>query len=318
MNIFKRGMWGILALAVAAILLAPLGHARAQSTQGASACAVISLEQPRTAECDAEMLRYSASELVRPTTYNPETDGESRPRGVALPPDGLRYPLGWMLKAWYYSDAPGQPPPDYPKERVIQKATLMYLYATVNVNGMDWHLVGPGQWMTGEFVAAMRIPERPATISGRWIALDLTEQTLVAAVDDTPVFATLISGGWYGYGFTEEGQFNIYARAIRTTFRGPPWAEVPEYVLERVPFAQFFDGNFAFHGAYWHNWFGFPRSHGCVNVPVADAAWLWDWVNETEAEWGPTDGFRLPHPDKAPFVFVYRSPATGITPGFTG
>lgn len=315
MRTVNRLLLCCLALALAVPWLADVAPAQAQM-QVTSACALLTVQQPRSEACDAEMIAEPAPPLVRPVEYDPAHDGDSRPRSVLLPPEGLRYPIGWMLKAWYYSDAPGALPPDYARERVIQKATLMYLYTTVHVNGMDWHLVGPGRWMAGEHVAALRIPDRPEEVSGRWIALDLTEQTLIAAIDDTPVFATLISAAWFGYGVTRVGLFNIYARAHATTFRGPPWAEVPEYVLERVPHVQFFDGDIALHGAYWHNWFGFPRSHGCVNIPVSDALWLWNWVLETESEWGPTNGFRLPHPERAPFVYVWRSPATGITPGF--
>ncbi|MFN8424586.1 MAG: L,D-transpeptidase, partial [Anaerolineae bacterium] len=31
------------------------------------------------------------------------------------------------------------------------------------------------------------------------------------------------------------------------------------------------------HGAYWHQSFGIPVSHGCVNLQPGDAAWLWEW-----------------------------------------
>jgi hypothetical protein len=85
-------------------------------------------------------------------------------------------------------------------------------------------------------------------------------------------------------------------------------------VYPHTPYVQFFDGNIAFHGAYWHDWFGFNRSHGCVNVPVGDARWLWEWVNQSADKWGPDKGaFRLPNPKNAPWVLVYRSPSTGET-----
>ena len=42
--------------------------------------------------------------------------------------------------------------------------------------------------------------------------------------------------------------------------------------------SDFTDNGVAFHGAYWHNDFGTPRSHGCVNLPVSFAKWLYDWT----------------------------------------
>jgi hypothetical protein len=182
-------------------------------------------------------------------------------------------------------------------------------YASVRVYNFEWLLIAKGRWIPAEYIAELRLPERPAEVKGRWITLDLSEQTLVASIDDEPIFATLISTGWTGgYGITHEGLYRIYARTVSTVFKGPPWAAVPEYVFDNVPYAMFFNGNEALHGAYWHNYFGYQRSHGCVNIPVADAAWLWDWVSETEDEWGPDTGaFHLAQPDKTPFVYIYKS-----------
>ena len=52
------------------------------------------------------------------------------------------------------------------------------------------------------------------------------------------------------------------------------------YFLEDVPWILYYDESRALHGAYWHNRFGYPRSHGCVNLPLADAHWIYDWAEE--------------------------------------
>ena len=52
------------------------------------------------------------------------------------------------------------------------------------------------------------------------------------------------------------------------------------YYLEDVPWTMYYDKARALHGAYWHNGFGTPRSHGCVNMSVGDARWLYDWASE--------------------------------------
>jgi lipoprotein-anchoring transpeptidase ErfK/SrfK len=50
----------------------------------------------------------------------------------------------------------------------------------------------------------------------------------------------------------------------------------PGYDLEGVPFSMFFYKGYAIHGTYWHNNFGTPMSHGCVNMNTDDAAWIYD------------------------------------------
>ena len=52
----------------------------------------------------------------------------------------------------------------------------------------------------------------------------------------------------------------------------------PDYEQPNVPYVMYFYGAYSLHGAYWHNDFGRPRSHGCVNLPVADAKWLFYWT----------------------------------------
>ena len=52
----------------------------------------------------------------------------------------------------------------------------------------------------------------------------------------------------------------------------------PGYYLSGVPHIMYFYGNFALHGAYWHDKWGTPTSHGCVNVNLEDAKWLYEWA----------------------------------------
>ncbi len=276
------------------------------------ACGQISLDQPHSDDCNQAIAAYPKPDLERPVTFDPKKDGVSTPRSVLFPKTPLPFPVAWLLKDWYYSDKPGVNPPKWTNDRIIKKASLVYVYATVKVKGLEWNMIGPDQWIPGEYIAVLRLPKRPEGVTGRWITLDLSEQTLLASDGDSPVFATLISAAYNGYGVTREGLFHIYARTRETIFRGPPWAKVPEYILNHVPDVMFFDQHIALHGAYWHDWFGFPRSHGCVNIPVGDEHWLWDWVSQVSDQWGPDTGtFFLPHPDKSPFVYVYRSAKAG-------
>ena len=51
------------------------------------------------------------------------------------------------------------------------------------------------------------------------------------------------------------------------------------YFVADVPYVMYFDnlGN-ALHGTYWHSNFGTPMSHGCVNLPIDIAAWMYEWA----------------------------------------
>jgi lipoprotein-anchoring transpeptidase ErfK/SrfK len=51
------------------------------------------------------------------------------------------------------------------------------------------------------------------------------------------------------------------------------------YEMREVPWVQYFSEGYALHGAYWHDAFGQPRSHGCINLSPKDARWLFHFTN---------------------------------------
>jgi lipoprotein-anchoring transpeptidase ErfK/SrfK len=69
------------------------------------------------------------------------------------------------------------------------------------------------------------------------------------------------------------GEFNIYWKLESTLMAGP------NYYLPDVPYTMYFYGGYALHGAYWHNNFGQPMSHGCVNLSIADSQTLFEWAD---------------------------------------
>ena len=77
---------------------------------------------------------------------------------------------------------------------------------------------------------------------------------------------------------TPTGNYTIYSKlrsqTMRGTDNGVPW------VVPDVPHVMYFNGAVALHGTYWHNLFGTGArpSHGCVNLPLDSAAWLYDWA----------------------------------------
>jgi lipoprotein-anchoring transpeptidase ErfK/SrfK len=73
--------------------------------------------------------------------------------------------------------------------------------------------------------------------------------------------------------------FQIYKKLEIEKMQGG--VGTPEYYyLEDVPWTMYFDKARALHGAYWRAKFGFPQSHGCVNLSPGDAHWLFNWAKE--------------------------------------
>lgn len=110
----------------------------------------------------------------------------------------------------------------------------------------------------------------------RWVDVNLTTQTLRAFEGDTVVFTTLISSGTWDHP-TVTGQFRIWLTYRSQTMDGSLLGY--DYYLEDVPYVMYFYQDYALHGTFWHNNFGTPMSHGCVNMETNDAAWMYNFVS---------------------------------------
>lgn len=198
----------------------------------------------------------------------------SRYSGVFLPAEPLPYPVAWTMRHLRPSSVPGgDESPDNP---FLYRYTLVNLYTSVDVDGKRWYQIGENQWVHQFDVAKITPITRPADIdTHKWVSVDLYEQTLIAYEDETPVFATLISSGLRDWP-TNEGLFHVYLRYERTTMSGAQ-QQSDFYYLQEVPWTMYFDGDIALHGTYWHDGFGYRHSHGCVNMSITDAKWVYDW-----------------------------------------
>ena len=110
----------------------------------------------------------------------------------------------------------------------------------------------------------------------RWVDVNLTTQSLVAYEGDTIALSTAISSGTWQHP-TVTGQFRIYVAYASQTMDGRRLGY--DYYLENVPYVMYFYQDYALHGTYWHNNFGTPMSHGCVNMYTPDAEWLYNWAS---------------------------------------
>lgn len=139
--------------------------------------------------------------------------------------------------------------------------------------------------------AALRTPPEGVGPTERWIDVDLDEQVLVAYEGPRPVYVTLVSSGRRNESHPERdhatpaGSFRIESKHISITMDGDTPAEGP-YSIEDVPWVMYFHDSFAIHGAFWHNYFGWRMSHGCVNLSPPDARWMFLWADpQTPAGW---------------------------------
>jgi hypothetical protein len=135
-------------------------------------------------------------------------------------------------------------------------------------------------------VRMARRTKRPSGVpaNGKWIHVDLSEQTLVAYEGDKPVYATVISSGKEGYE-PPTGLYQVQQKYISTTMNATDPID-GFYEVEEVPWTLYYHGGYALHGAYWHTDFGKVRSHGCTNIAPVDARWLYYWSEpEVPSAW---------------------------------
>src|SRR5690606_30324212 len=124
--------------------------------------------------------------------------------------------------------------------------------------------------------------ERPKGVGPhhKWIHVRITWGTLVAYEGDQPVFATAISAGADGVRardnghHTRVGTHNVGWKTFSADMNGADQAAA--WAVDDVPFTAYCKDSSALHGAGWHDEFGRPKSHGCVNLSPADARFLWD------------------------------------------
>jgi lipoprotein-anchoring transpeptidase ErfK/SrfK len=132
-------------------------------------------------------------------------------------------------------------------------------------------VVGQSLVAPGESDASATRPERMPSGSA-WIDVNLSEQWLTAYEGERPVFGTAVSTGIDGH-YTPVGEFAIEYKLDFETM----WGD--NYYLPDVPYVMYFADYLAIHGTYWHDNFGVPMSHGCVNLPTPAAAWLYNWAS---------------------------------------
>lgn len=155
----------------------------------------------------------------------------------------------------------------------------------VRVGGEVYYETRDGTYLRGKdnlvVIPPMKNVPGWANQGRKWIDISILRQSLVAYEGTRPVYATLVSTGADGLGdpkkthSTVQGAFLVHTKHVSATMDGDEVGD--EFDLRDVPYVQYFHEGYALHAAYWHDEFGTPRSHGCVNLAPQDAAWLFGW-----------------------------------------
>ena len=187
---------------------------------------------------------------------------------------------------------------EYPVHTKLRTGVVLRVADTASVDGHIWYKIG--------FTSELRYPERVAgdlfvaadfvqlftdvgdkilpagisILSNKRIVVDISEQMLYAYDDEELFMQELISTG-KEFTPTPHGTFIIFKKTPSRYMQGPvPGVSDDAYDLPGVPWDLYFThGGAVIHGAYWHDKFGEPWSHGCVNLPLQKAKELYLWAD---------------------------------------
>ena len=208
--------------------------------------------------------------------------------GVRVDGDAVKLPIAFVTRrgARAYSETPGRSKwkkgDELTYRSVIALTGRDRMYPTVR-----YLETTDGRWLDIADVAYVEKPEKlPSEFDAtatKWLDVSIWHQTMVAYEGATPVYATLVSTGIDGMDdprttkSTVRGAFRIDSKHVTATMDADDADN--QFELRDVPWVQFFEQGYALHAAYWHDDFGKPRSHGCVNLSPIDAHWLFFWTD---------------------------------------
>ena len=201
--------------------------------------------------------------------------------GAHLDDRGLDF--GWVVK----EGASVYPQPDPATKPLARLARYARLTLAARDGPRGFYRLTSG-WMSDADLRVPGLSPRPPSVGEAepWIDIELAKQTLVAYLGDRPVFATLVATGVGTDGSplsTPKGLHRIRAKLLAATMDNLDHTGVAPYSYEEVPFTQYI-GRVALHGAFCHDQFGAPRSHGCINLSLADAEWLFGFTQPSLPE----------------------------------
>jgi lipoprotein-anchoring transpeptidase ErfK/SrfK len=190
------------------------------------------------------------------------------------------------------------PGTSYPVVMQLRTNVVLKVASTTVIDGRTWYKIGfdgevhyPERVKSDWYVAGdyarlfydsgmLATTTQAKALNAKRIVIDRAKEMLYAYDGDTLFMEQAISVG-LELTPTPIGNFSIYRKMPDSYMQGPvPGVSDQYYDLPGVPWDLYFtkEGG-AIHGAYWHNNFGRPWSHGCVNLPPAAAERLYEWAD---------------------------------------
>lgn len=191
------------------------------------------------------------------------------------------------------------PGTEFPKIASVRSGIVLRTSGSTITNGRSWHKIIFDEWLrypervAGDWYIASdyvkefydegskEIDNASTATTAKKIVVDRSEQKLYA-YDGTEIFMEETISTGLELTPTPRGIFTIFKKTPSRYMQGPlPYlAESKYYDLPGVPWNLYFtEGGAVIHGTYWHNSFGKPYSHGCVNLPPAEAQKLYSWAD---------------------------------------
>jgi hypothetical protein len=239
-----------------------------------------------------EYVLKSLINVMRPSDFKGARLGDDT--GIKLP-IAFVWPRNNWTQAWTYAK-----PNAISYRQINARLPIPILETATNKAGkvIAYRIAEPtpqaplGEWINTADVRVFAPVDPPPLITPneRWIDVDLDNQILVAFEGTTPVYATMVSSGAKDTP-TQTGMYRIWLKNAEADMKNLK-AEDP-YSVATVPWTEFFysEDDLALHTAYWHDAFGKPRSHGCVNLAPRDARWLYYWSDPiVPPGWTATSG----------------------------
>jgi lipoprotein-anchoring transpeptidase ErfK/SrfK len=201
-------------------------------------------------------------ELLVPSTF----------RGMQVTRE-VDFRFGWVLEDTTSVNAEETPIQAYSRYQVVHEVPAV-------TDNPGYIAIGADEWLPAEKVALTdaSLPEDAGVYDCHFVHVNLSTQIMRVFHDCQLVFATLVSTGREP-AWTYPGRFSIQTWFPYLSLTAPSWS-TSVYYQEAVPHFMTYIGDLGFHGAYWHDDFGKPVSHGCINLSPADAKWLYEWAED--------------------------------------
>lgn len=159
-----------------------------------------------------------------------------------------------------------------PVKHLDDKANLLLDQASPASSTEPSVLIGPAQPVNSAPVDPAQLAHQPAYPGEKWIEVNVTTQEVTAWEGNVPVISFIVSTGLPNTP-TVLGEYNIYWKLEKTLMTGD------DYYLPDVPYTMYFFNGYGLHGTYWHDNFGQPMSHGCVNLTIDNSKQLFEWAD---------------------------------------